>query len=48
MSDSGLFFKAVFLIGGLVALSFGLITDSMVKTIGGLGLILLSLITDGN
>ena len=48
MSNSGFVFKAIFLLGGLIVLPWGLIIDSMVKIIGGLGLIYLSLITDGS
>ena len=48
MSNSGLLFKAIFLIGGIISLPWGLVTDSMVKTVGGLGLIFLALVTNGN
>ena len=48
MSNSGLFFKAMFLVAGFIVLPWGLIVDSLARTIGGLGLISLALLTDGN
>lgn len=48
VNNPGVLFKGIFLLGGIIFLPWGLLTDSMVKTIGGLGLIFLGLVTDGN
>ena len=47
MNKVGVFFKAIFMISGLVVLPWGLVEDSLAKTLGGLGLLLLALITNG-
>lgn len=48
MTTSGLIFKGIFLICGIIVLPWGLIVDSIARTLGGLGLILLALLIDGN
>ena len=47
MNELGVILKAIFLFSGLIILPLGLIIDSMVRVIGGLGLIFLALIING-
>jgi hypothetical protein len=43
-NNSRLSFEDIFLIGGMIVLPWGIVSDSMVKVIGGLGMIFLALI----